>query len=686
MRLLLLLLLPLLTTEGTAATVDLSAIRETLKEGELLAAYVETPSGAEIVIADAEGTIGLPAATRVVPLVMRRSAEEPAAASPARPGADGIVRFGEELVLKEGETLRLAQIRTPDAGKADVVVKVAIASPKNARGAGPAVQLVAPNGDVVATERLRAAPAFHESLVFFRNVPAQRYRVALAGDGWVRSEQAANVAANEVHSTALTASVPAVLAVRWTLDPAFLDEVPPACGAEAADTNAPAVEEEEAVRPQVTIRRCTPEVMQRLARHGASRCEAVVSRKIESGAASGEERFEALRGGEYVAELKFGDHAAYEVVQWSGTEDARSSVTLGASYVMGRVSKDGEPVRARLEFPNGITTTDEATGTYRLLISRPVDRVTLVEVTPCGSERGYVHRTSGPVIGGSVHDIDIPSGGIAVTATSRADGKPIAGATVSIVEDEVEFPLYELETPPTDAEGQTSLEPVLRDVPLLVCAYAKGFIRECRGAITVEDETVKVALRLQPRPAGVAGRVVSSKPVQPGARMWLVQNGVQLAIAPVDQEKRFHFDALPPGATLVLTDSAHGLVVIGRPALDGEGTVLATVPETAPVSFQVVISDRSRRGGSPLTVQVGDVLVPLTVFWHHQALTGGKPAAVPGVPFAVNTIVPTAPISVILGFEYGKEPPDLQGDMFARPDLIATMPRKQVQSPLVTFD
>jgi hypothetical protein len=655
-----------------AATLDFSALKPALKEGEFFAVYISNDgqplSAAAMRVVGAEAALLVPAGMRIVPLIAREGK---------------IVRAGNDLELKKGETVRLTEIRAPLADRADVIVQVTIANQDITTGSAPAVQLLAENEAVVATERLRSAPLFHNTLVFFRNVPAQHYSAQLFGDGWRSAEVAVSVslpAAEPFSAGPLVATEGAALALKWSIDPAFSEPAPPGCETAAVED-----EEEPPARPELSIRRCTPDQLQRLERWGASACTAVLTRRLDAKRLSGSDIIAGLPSGEYVTQLKFGNHSIHEVLRWNATQDARQAIHLTAGFVMGRVTKEGQPVQATLEFPGGTTVSDPATGAYRILMSRAIPRPTLIAVTPCGSARRYVHRTSAPLVPGSTHDIDIPSGGIIVTATSRADGKPIAGASGSIAEDEVEFPVYEVELPPTDEEGRTTAEPVIRDTPLQVCLYAKGFTRACRGGITVGNESVQVALQLAPKAPGVAGRVMSNQPVQPGARMYLVQNGTRLAAAIVDQEKRFSFDAVPPAATLVFIDKAHGLAIIGAPAYDEEGTLIATVPDVAPASFQVLVSERFRRRSSQPTLQIGNVLIPVEVFWHHQGLTGGPTSAIPGVPFAVTAILPTAPLHVILGYEQGSQPPDVQNP-FARPDLVAAMPRKQVQGSLVTFD
>lgn len=652
-------LLPAAVLEFTAAPP--------VKSGEFRAVYLSNEtqplSPAAIRPVGKDGRLVVPAGMTVVPLVMAQGR---------------ILDIGPEVVPRAGETVRIAPLRALPVGVRNIAVHVLAADVKTAAGDAPAVRLLQ-GGKKVAEATLRATPLFHDSLVFFRGVPDAASVVELSGAGWVTLPQtvASAPADRNVTLVSLRVSNAAVLSVEWTIDSAFREQPSAVCEA-AAKVEVPG-------RPAtLRLQKCTADQAALLQRGRKAACELVFEKKLPEGKAAGTELVTALPAGEYVAELRTGAFSALQPVTWQARENVTERLTLSPKFVSGRVTRNGAAVGATLTFPNGSAVTDPATGAYRMLLTRPLDRITLVSVIPCDSGLPYVHRTAAPVLAGTVHDIDIPSAGLAVTVTNSVTGKPVANAIVSVAEDEVEYPLYELEPLRADEHGKAKFAPVLRDTPLRVCAGGADFSRSCRGGVRVGDETVEVRLKLDPKNALVRGKIVSRAPVQ-GGRVYLVHNRIVANSASVGADQRFTFDSVPAETTLVLTDQVHGLVVLGPPAFDAEGTLVAPVPDLSPISFSVLVAEGVRSEASHLTLQVGNVLLPRTVFMTHQSNTGSQSLVVPGLPLPVTRVVPTGPVHVVLGFPYASIP-GLDGDMFARPDLVATMPAKQVTGPVVGFD
>jgi hypothetical protein len=647
-----------------AGVLDFTAATAALQEGEFFAIYLSNGGQPESVAAlrpvSHDERAVVPAGMTVVPLRIR---------------AGRIVQVGEDIVLRSGETRRIERLRSPGPAMRDVIVPVQLVNKHLAGGTPPVIRLLTNDGKTAASATLRETPLFHDSLVFFRSVPSSATIVELAGDGW-RTDTQAVPDGQAALVPPLRASETAQLVFDWSIDAAFADHRPARCDGAAAEETDPPL--------QLTLRRCTPDQARLIERGSSAQCAVLFTRKLRKQALAGTETVAGLAAGDYLAELRTGGFSTLASVPWNARDDARQPLHLEAQYVSGRVSRNGSPVAAELDFPSGGTMTDPATGQYRALVARPILRKTLVSVTPCDTRLPYIYRTDKPVVAGSIHDIEIPAAGIEVTVTNRDTGAPVRGAAVSIAEDEVEYPAYDVDASATDGDGHTQLIPVLHDVPLKVCAWMREFSAACQGGIRVTGETVAVKLRLIPKESRVRGRVVSRQPLSPGATMWLIRNVIVVAMSGV-QDQTFAFDTVPNDATLVLTDPALGLAVLGAPVFDDAGTIVATLPDLAPIAFTVLVADGLRSAASAVTLQIGHVLLPRTILIAHQGNTRNEVDIVPGRPFPVSRVIPTAPVSVVLGFPHESLLSPVV-DMFAHPELVATMPVRQVLGPAVDFE
>jgi hypothetical protein len=652
-----------------AAELDFTSVLPSLQEDEFPAVYIsnndqaKSPASLRPVGADAVAVV--PAGTEVTPLIVR---------------GERIVRIFSAYTLRAGEKLRIPAPEPATNKLRDIAVQVRMANVR-ARGAtAPSLRVLIHDNTVVATAALRPTPLFHDSMIFVRGVPVTATTIELAGEGWTSSRQtlAGRAELSTIHiADALVVDRTAELSINWTVDPAVAEQPRSGCG--DAEESEPA-----SSAPRLTLYRCTPDQARALRRGRRAGCEVVHTRELAAGAVRGAETIENVAVGTYEAELQLDAYSAIETVTWDARTDTEIPIDLRASFVTGRVTRNGLPVTATLNFPNGRTVTEPATGAYRLLITRPIEQRTLVSVEPCGEVTPYVHLVSTPVIANAVIDIDIPVAGLEVVVTNAANDAPVPEALVRVYEDGVEFPTYELEIPPTDATGRTSISPVLRETPLVVCAGAPKYTRDCRRGIEVDGRTEQVRLRLQPQQSAVSGRVVSTRPLR-GARLWLLRGGAVIATSAIAADRTFALDARPEDVSVAVTDKTYGLAVLGAPAFDSDGTMVVTLPDLPPLTFAVSVSAAVRGAKSQITLRIGDVLLPRTVFIEHQGNMGTPADIVPGAAFVVSKVIPIGVVHVVLGYPF-ESIRGLQGDMFGRPDLVATMPQKAVVGTSVVFD
>jgi hypothetical protein len=195
-----------------AATLDVSAARAELREGEWLAIYLSNEGHSQspaVVrpVPDGEAKVLVPAGMTFVPMLVRRGT---------------IQRIGFPLVMRAGTVQALVPPERWGAGR-DVVALLrtdALTSPEPPDTA-PAVELRGISGEPrQPLLPLRPAGLFERSLAIFKDVPVGEYQLRLSGEGWQADQHTVTVTRAPGVTTAerpLMARMAAVVEIRASI-------------------------------------------------------------------------------------------------------------------------------------------------------------------------------------------------------------------------------------------------------------------------------------------------------------------------------------------------------------------------------------------------------------------------------------------------------------------------------------
>jgi hypothetical protein len=368
--------------------------------------------------------------------------------------------------------------------------------------------------------------------------------------------------------------------------------------------------------------------------------------------------------GASLVELSFaGMRATHRFDGWPVAKELPLDLT--ARHLFGRVTRGGEPVEAELECGTLASLTEPSTGAYECW-AREVGPEMVIEVSRCGStEEPYRHRiardrdTTKPV------DIELPDNELRIVVRHAKTQAPIEGAKVFIWPgtSESEGMAGTRTLGDTDAEGVTSTTTLQADAPWVVCAYktvrvCKEDVRpEARGRTTVE-------LLLEPKTTRRA-RVVADTPVS-GAFIYTVDGAAVLDITRVGDDGSVDLRPAPASASYVLISMSHPTCLLAPEAAD-DATLLLRVPPLQPRSFTV-----RARDVAPVTLILGNTLIPVDVFLNHQGKMRQQYVVRPDAPIQVPPIDASRGITVVLGRAPAGVPEPLA---FANPEYFAAMPK-----------
>jgi len=261
--------------------------------------------------------------------------------------------------------------------------------------------------------------------------------------------------------------------------------------------------------------------------------------------------------------------------------------------------------------------------------------------------------------------IRIPDNRLVVAVSDASTGHAVAGAALTYwrgrVTDEDNGQPRLLGT--TDNDGTLVAGRLAAEVPFTVCAGATGFRRTCREDVELPRSGKKELKLSIEREETQSGRVVSDTPIVDGT-LYATLGGSVLSHAKVDADGAFVLPTPPPaGAAFFLSASSQPLSVLQKSA--SEDPLLLRVPVTFPRTFTV-----TAREAAPVTLLLGDTLVPVTVMLQHLGRYRQQYYVRPNEPITVYNVDGSQPITVILS-----RGPAGMADPFIEPRLLQSMPK-----------
>jgi hypothetical protein len=229
----------------------------------------------------------------------------------------------------------------------------------------------------------------------------------------------------------------------------------------------------------------------------------------------------------------------------------------------------------------------------------------------------------------------------------------------------------------TNEEGHAFSGPLSTRYPMLACAEAKGYQQGCGEPVELtEAEESEVTVALQR--LALNGRVISESAIE-GGRISLVDAaGMERESAAVAGDGSFSYKRLPqPGDYAVFVSRSHPLLV---QRIEPEATSLIIhLARQAPGAIAVELSPSYPLESARITLAIGDLLIPADVFASHSAWRG-EVAVQKGRPFVIRDVVPSAPISVLVGPTVRDRPADAppDADLFVLPQYRGYISRRAV--------
>lgn len=648
-----------------AATLDLRAASATLRSDEWLALYVSndhTPYLPTIVpVRRGTATALVPANVSVLPLVVR---------------SRRVIDVGAPVSLKEGEQ---GVLNAPPAAKANRATVLGwVEFDERAKDPdGPWDRMPAPVASLETADGGRIGPLLalrpgfgaHDALLAFRDVPFGKTTLRIGGDVWRSDTVALEVIGSGVAipPRGLITAPAAQLTVRWGQD------LPPGpvSGADCLGAEAPQLTEKPAVF-SVRVLSC-PALQPGLPASGVdlAQCTTVRTEAVDQSA-----RVSVLRSlppGRYLVS------AGRSVVP-----QKLAAVTLGAGerveimadtpgfFVYGRISQDGEPLRARLTFATGTAVSDD-TGNYVAHLDGD-PRALPITVSRCDSKDVlYTDFPEAPLLSSQPHDIDITSNSLQVTVLDADTRRAVPDAHLQVAalnkgeEDAGEFVGGSHRT---DERGEAVVTNLPQTRRVVVCAVKDGYERGCAAPLQLGDKkaaATTVALKYKDRFHGhVAGAV--------RGRVFFVRaDGTVAERALIGPDGSFGFRTAHGAPEYLVVVSDLPLAVVSLPATIPEPWEVA-VPVAAVRNIDVSIAKQTAQPDAYLGLVVGGRYVPNQAFSFHQTLRGQDSDVYGGGPLAIPNILATGPITVILG------PPPTEvpegPDFFTIPGAAARYPKK----------
>jgi hypothetical protein len=599
-----------------AAMLSVEMAAKALGPGESLAVYV-THEGSEasppalVPVSPGETEIPVPARTPVVPLIMR--------------GTD-IVAVGERVAIAIGGR---ADAKFPQEDGATIVVPFRL--PHGGEVAEfPAIVLFHRRLNKIVTTYKPTATNW-KGLLFARGVSAGKVAVLVDSEAIVARPVDVSVNARDRVIT-----IPDVVmrvadvkaAIAWSIDGQFADAVRNAhrCGGETA-----------AQSPSLRLYACEPGKQVSRPRHldGCTLLRDAVLPTKESGAVRWPIPSDV---GETFAELTYGGISAFERVNLIRGDPAASRITLAPRYITGRVTYRDEAVAAEVGCGGGVQATD-TTGYYRCW--RSAESPPVVVAALCDGSGSYrqTYKDEATVV-----DIRIATNTLQVRVVDAATSEAIPEAYVSLWEGSP-YLMPEPDTTllgPTDESGMvrtSRLEP--REVS--VCADKKGFVRACEEQVIIEhdaDTAVKLALRQE---SLLDGRIMAPTAIIDG-RLYVTVGARQLAEVVVEKDGAFALAIPPPpDAAFILVSRSLPLCVLGV-APSKDGLINLAVPGLRPKTFVITSGTRT-----PVTLELGGVLLPSNAFARHQFLRNEQYVVWPGRPMTVEAVDSSVGVTVVAG-------------------------------------
>jgi hypothetical protein len=628
-----------------AATLDVTDVAT--PEGVALFIYVshdgiEASPPALLPVSPGTRKLLVPAGMPLVPLKIRGNV---------------ILDVGDEVSVSAGQTARAT---FPSGSSVTAVVPYRVRESDHANDL-PALQLLQRGGAKAATLSLH--PNRTRGLFVIRVLPRGTFDVQIESDRWtgngvslqrVEGQTGILIGADLVINPAKEK-----ISIQWSVDPALLE------GRFDDDCDGSVAARRETVST-LRLLSCPDSMPERppLARF----CQALRTLTLPE-EPSGTISWPTPVGRFVWLELRRAGLSVVQRLDLREGETTVAAIQLVPARLSGRVTLGGAPLRATVNCVSTEVISNEATGDYRCWTNAKAPFVTFT-VNPCDGSPPYTHIAA--ITGTDQEiDIDIRENSLAVDVMDARTGQPIENAYVTLWHDPPTEPSDEqpVRLGATGADGRITKHRVQSAEDVTICAVRAEYERQCASGLTIEkNERTSASITLTRTP-GFAGTITGAPLIVDGT-IAVVRNGFELDKVRVNPDGSFRLNSAPPAdGHLILTSASLPLTVL---AIESRTDTRMTLrlPLLIPRTFSVSTAD-----AAPVTLVLGQVLVPINVFSRHQQLHRQQHYVTPSRPLLVRNVDASSGVVVVLG-----RTADLNVDPFVNPALYGAMPKHVLTS------
>lgn len=625
----------------SAAKLDLRKVEASLGPDDRLALYISNERTdllpMIIPLARGETTAVVPSGMPVVLLLLRNSL---------------VVNMSDPLSLDTGE-LRLAPPFQPLAtDKGNVIAWVEF--PEEERTPAdywrllPAPKITLEGDGKTFTPAIAARAGFGTdgALLFFRDVPFADYKLRLRGPFWASGDlpvEAKN-AGIIIPRQGLMTRPGASLTVEWSVDG-------PAPDAPRGGDCAPASEKKPSEPPKNAAARlfvCDGlQPSMTLALVNRARCKPLASPESIDGRTR-RAAFHGVKPGTYLVSVyEPGYPPGFAIVTLSTALAGHSAISFEAFHVLGKVTLDDKPVKARLEFRDGMAFSGDD-GHYYGGLPLPPKHFAITVIRCSDGVQLTVHKPLQPLETNVAHDIRIETNEIHITVVNAETHQGVSKASVSInsVAQDNEWDTLS-DKNYTDADGRSTYHNAPADQKVAVCASATHYKRTCSDTFTLAD-THQHSVQIELPPNHHAGRILTDHAILFALLYFVGPDRAVRERVPVNRDGTFDYqlDHASPEYIVVVSN----LPLFTQNLRDTQAEELEISVPSLPVrSFDVSLSPSSGKKDAWIGLFVAGRYIPDAALGIHESTRGMQSMILGGGPLRVLDIFDAGPIQVALG-------------------------------------
>jgi hypothetical protein len=301
-------------------------------------------------------------------------------------------------------------------------------------------------------------------------------------------------------------------------------------------------------------------------------------------------------------------------------EETKSVLAFESFNVLGRVTLDGKPLRAKLEFTSGTAYTDAGGYYVGSLRRKPARHVRVIRCSD-GADLG-TRVAAKPIEAGVPHDIEITSNEMRVQVVDAQTSRPVAKSLVTIYSvaetgDEALF-----EPAASDGDGSMTVHDLPQDFMIRICASADHYEKKCIEPFVFDERKRSAEVKLAP--LNRSGRIRTDHPLSPSwsAVFFVGPEGAIRERVSVRSDGAFDFrlpHAGPEYAVVASSDLPLFVVPLSETSTD---TLEIAVPHVPVRTIELSIAPATAKKDALIALSLDGRYIPQQALGGYQASHG----------------------------------------------------------------